>query len=210
MLSLTYKNYLEELKEYIGVDCTSICKQYLEYDTNSKICVDCECKLFSLDTVPEEAWCMYTKYDIVCNRDSWICTGCGSVYVECNTCRKFCKFLGHDGWYREKDQDRHIIKYSANRLMTHNEHKYHTYFKVNKVLIDYLCPYITGQNKKETINCIYFIAYYMGYKNLICCKIDNKDNYCITGPDGGENHYWKCVNKECLEGYNVVFRESDK
>ena len=181
MLSLTYKKYLTEVEKYIGKDCMSICEQYLQYDTESKTCVECD-----------EDLTHYISYD----KDTWLCEKCINIYLVCDMCDNFCKFLGHDGFFYDKYN---FIKYSSNRLIQRNDKSEEEYYSSSNFQI---CPYIEDDAPKdETYNCLYFIGYYVGYKNLIYYKVEN-DNY--SGPDDGHDHYWKCINKNCKD-YNRIF-----
>jgi hypothetical protein len=145
------------------------------------------------------------------------CPSCEIYLLLCNDCTELdedngcigeasiCKFLGHCGIYYERIKNNikpRRIQRCNKSLMCHssvnkeNDGNYKIDTVIEKIPED-----ILKRNEDETYNCYFYIKYYTGDKNLPYHK---KDKFCVTGPDGGLFHYWKCL--KCKK----IIPETDK
>ena len=186
-----HQKFINNLSTYLPNELVNICNDYLlKY-----VCYECYKPLLKYDC-DNYKWIKYYEgtiydrdiYDDYVITDSlteeinlYLCNDCTNIYIECDKCLEYCRFISFCGLYYKDGNDIYITN--------SEKHRKNPEYKNIKQFFD--------ECEED--------KFYIEEQNMKYVKINNNGLYCcLTGPDGGYTHYWKC------DFHNELFELTDK
>lgn len=167
-----------------------------------------------------------TPISLMEDNEIWhVCLKCDCWQLECSDCKNLCRFIGYSGMDKNSSHLRipsiNVVDEEYNK-----EIKEQTFSEKDNLEDADFClrnggvvlhHYFTGTeevkieilNEESTRRCFEdfpehkdFPYHYVGDKDQFYAIDKPGFGYCLTGPDGGFPHYWKCDT--CQKSYSFT------
>lgn len=133
----------------------------------------------------------------------WVCPTCMKWYMQCKHCKTFCYLDGHAGYRYEINKQCYVCRKPCQlHEHEHNQWNESRWHRTKDGHTKQICTHHHQlDNNSETILNSTEIVY--DCSDLKIQYLDGNE-WFVTGPDGGEDHYWWCP--KC----DLHFSETDK